>query len=158
MQIITGVFDSTAQAEQAVLDLLNADVNDERIGVVVRDPEEGALIADDLGREYRSGDTLAHYPITSPTDVYEVLPDSFEMTLLDSGMPKQAVDWDRQQLLDGKILLLVDATGHTDDVFRILRSHNGMMYEGGARLQKPWPGQADTSSSGTPGDEERPAA
>jgi uncharacterized protein (TIGR02271 family) len=128
--IVASVFHTTRDAETAVRDLLSAGFPDDRIGVVVHDDTIGPVIADDLGREYRSGMNPPANELTSPSDVYEDLPGGFVKELRKDTTTASSVNWYTDQLNNRNILLIVNAGNRSSDATRILCDDHGMLYPG----------------------------
>jgi len=135
--IIAGVFNTVGHAEDAVKALLHNGFSDDSIGVVVHDTEAGPVIADDLGREYRSGVNPPEHEITSPSDVYRTMPGGFVKAVREGEMRDEGLDWYRQQLDAGRIMVIVNAGTRMDDAMRILQEHGAMGYPGGQRMATP---------------------
>ncbi|HEY3377981.1 MAG TPA: DUF2382 domain-containing protein, partial [Armatimonadota bacterium] len=152
-RVIAEVFQRAEDAEQAIRDLIHTNFTDDKIGVVVHNRDIGPDLADDLGREYRSGMNPPAHEMTSPSDVYETLPGGFVEALQRDNTPADAPQWFVSQLDAGKILVIVDADTRSDDATRILRNHGGLGYPGTssarpAMAATPMPAPTTTTTTG----------
>lgn len=125
-RIVAGVFNTVNEAEHAIQALLNAGFSDDTIGVVVRNRDIGPGLADDLGREYRSGFNPPANEMTSPSDVYEDLPGGFVKVVKGDTARADSLNWYDDQLNSGKILV-IENTDRADDAMRIMRDNHAMM-------------------------------
>ncbi|MHB0935307.1 MAG: YsnF/AvaK domain-containing protein [Armatimonadota bacterium] len=125
MNIVTGVFDSTRTAEEAVTALRNARFATGDIGIFTRDREKGTILARDMDREYtdRWGNSF-----TSDNHVYSSMPDPFTTAIRESNLHDEAVTWYGDHMNQGHILVTVQAGDRMDDAERIMQEHGGLLY------------------------------
>jgi len=127
--VVASVFNTVADAENAVRDLLHAQFTDDDIGVVVHDRALGPSIADDLGREYRSGSNPPDSLLTSRTDVFETIPGGFANEVKNTQAPPDTLGWFSDQLDQHKIMLIVNAGNRLQDAEKILHNDGGLSFE-----------------------------
>lgn len=127
----------------------DAGFDDSDIGFVVRDRNKGMALANDLNREYKSGDTPRH--VISDDEVYDRFSDDYVDTVHRSNLPDEAVDWYRQHLDQGEILEIVNVGDRMADADRIIREHGGMLYVDQGRHAEAMPQQPATTGAMTTG-------
>ena len=125
MNIVTGVFDTVHNAEDAMQALLDAGFDAGDIGFATRDRSKGEWLARELGRDYRwpSGDEF-----TGRDAVYDRLPMFLLETMRRSTQGEAAASWYRDRFDEGRILLLVNAGDRADDAARIMRTGHGVLH------------------------------
>lgn len=127
MGFVFSEFKSVNSAEKAIRALLHNNFADGDIGVVVHDSEKGAAIADDLGREYLSGEPRPTDPLTSRSNVYEQVP-SGQMDGVHKEHGTDIDSWFHDHLRAGDILVAVNAGDRSNDAMHILGDNGGDLF------------------------------
>lgn len=130
MNVATGSFYDVQSAEGAINALKGANYPIDHIGVVVHDHQKGTMIARDLRRRYMT-EAPPRDTVISDTVVYDRLPDGFTDLIHRSELPDDAINWYRQHLDQGKVLVTVDVGDRMTDADRIMMDHGGMLYRHG---------------------------
>jgi len=125
MNIVTGVFDTAHNAEDAMQALFNAGFEANDIGIATHDRDKGERLARDMNREYRwpSGDEF-----TGRDAVYDRVPNTFLEAIRRSNLRDDAANWYRDRFNEGRILLIVNTGDRADDATRIIHENHGVLY------------------------------
>ncbi|MHB0935308.1 MAG: DUF2382 domain-containing protein [Armatimonadota bacterium] len=125
MNIVTGVFDTVHNAEDAVQALYDAGFHADDVGIATHDRDKGERMARNLNREYRwpSGEEF-----TGRDAVYDRVPNSFLDSIRRSNLRDEAANWYRDRFDEGRILLIVNAGDRANDATRIIHSQHGVLY------------------------------
>ncbi|HEX2948750.1 MAG TPA: hypothetical protein VHV83_04155 [Armatimonadota bacterium] len=141
MNVAAAMFNTVYDAEGAVRALRRADL--QNINIVARDRNKREVFVDDLVTRKR----LLFDSAAEEIEVYDRFPPVFLNVLRQSGLPADAVNWFKEWLNDGYVLVAIYLDDGTDEALTILQQHGGVLYGTSRDVMSGYPEEAGMSQA-----------